>query len=129
MRKRVLKLNQKLYIETIAEKFGQTDGRSEITPCSTNTRITKDMGSPPTSKPYRALIGSLIYATMTRPDICTIVSQLSRVLENPQEAHWNAAIRVLRYLFQTREKSLVYKPKKNLQISNDLNNIIGYTDN
>ena len=120
MRKRVLKLNQKLYIETIAEKFGQTDGRPEVVPCSTSTRITKDMGSPPTSKPYRALIGSLIYATMTRPDICTIVSQLSRVLENPQEAHWNAAIRVLRYLFQTREKSLVYKPKKDLQISNNL---------
>ena len=50
--KRNLKLNQKLYVETIAEKFGQTNGKPEITPCSTSVKITKDMGSPLTSKPY-----------------------------------------------------------------------------
>ena len=82
------------------------------------------MGSPSTTKPYRALIGSLIYATMTRPDICTVVSQLSRVLENPQEAHWNAGIRVLRYLYTTRNKSIHYEPKHEL----NQNDIIGFTD-
>ena len=58
--KRNLKLNQKLYIETITEKFGQTNGKPEVTPCSTSVKITKDMGSPQTLKPYRGLIGSLI---------------------------------------------------------------------
>ena len=119
-----LKLNQKLYIETIAEKFGQTKAKPVIQPASTDVKITKDMGSPPTNKPYRSLIGSLIYATLTRPDVSTIISQLSRVLENPQEAHWNAAIRVLRYLYTTRDKALIYNPTQKLS----KNDIIGYTD-
>ena len=67
---RTLKLNQKLYIEIIAENFAQTNRKPEITPCSASVRITKNMGSPLTTKPYRVLIGSLIYATITRPDIC-----------------------------------------------------------
>ena len=47
MRERTRRLNQELYIQTIAEKFSQTDGRPEVTPCSATTRITKDMGSQP----------------------------------------------------------------------------------
>ena len=119
-----LKLNQKLYIETIAEKFGQTKSKPEIQPASTDAKITKDMESPLTDKPYRSLIGSLIYATLTRPDIATVISQLSRVLENPQEAHWKAGIRVLRYLYTTRGKSLKYEPEN--QLNN--NDIIAFTD-
>ena len=122
----ILKLNQKLYIETIAEKFGQTTGRPEIIPAPVSVRISKDMGSPPTTKPYRSLIGSLIYATLTRPDVCTIVSQLSSVLENPQEAHWNAGIRVLRYLYNTRDRSLTYNPDEIRTLT--LNWVNGYTD-
>ena len=122
--KRSLKLNQKLYIETIAEKFQQTKAKPVIQPASTDVKITKDMGSPPTNKPYRSLIGSLIYATLTRPDIAVIISQLSSVLENPQEAHWNAGIRVLRYLYTTRNKSLDYKPENKLT----QNDVLGFTD-
>ena len=68
------------------------------------------MKSPKTTKPYRALIGSLIYVTVTRPDIAVSVSQLSRYLENPQEAHWNAGIRVLRFLVTTKERELILAP-------------------
>ena len=126
---RTLKLNQRLYIETITEKFKQTKAKPEILPATSSTKIDKDMGSPPTDKPYRSLIGSLIYATLTRPDISTIVSQLSRVLESPQEAHWNAGIRVLRYLYHTRNFSLTYKPEKDLRRQEHIgDNLLGYTD-
>ena len=70
------------------------------------------MGSPLTTKPYRALVGSLIYATVTRPDIAVVVSKLSRYLEKPQEAHWKAGIRVLRFLLTTKERSLILAPNK-----------------
>ena len=82
------------------------------------------MGSPPTNKPYRSLIGSLIYSTLTRPDITVIISQLSSVLDKPQEAHWNAGIRVLRYLYTTKNKSLDYKPENKLT----QNDVLGFTD-
>ncbi|OWZ06003.1 polyprotein [Phytophthora megakarya] len=60
-------------------------------------------------KPYRALVGCLLYiTTCTRPDVAYIVTQLSRFLENPGQQHWKAAIRVLRYLKSTRELAIVY---------------------
>jgi predicted pyridoxine 5'-phosphate oxidase superfamily flavin-nucleotide-binding protein len=43
------------------------------------------------NKPYREAIGAAQYASVgTRPDITFVVSQLSRYLENPGLAHWNA---------------------------------------
>ncbi|KAL7993989.1 hypothetical protein Plhal703r1_c58g0163321 [Plasmopara halstedii] len=62
------------------------------------------------SRPYRSLIGCLLYiSTCTRPDIAYIVTQLSRFLENPGLSHWNAAIRVLRYLNSTRHLGIIYQ--------------------
>ena len=47
---------------------------------------------------YRSLVGSLIYLTNTRLDICYAVSCLSRYMDLPQETHWTAAKQILRYL-------------------------------
>jgi len=57
--------------------------------------------------PYRKLVGKLLYlAVATRPDIAYVVGVLCRFVENPGEAHWNAAKRVLRYLKGTVDMSL-----------------------
>ena len=50
-------------------------------------------------------------ATGTRPDIAFAVCQLSRHLEKPSEEHWNAAIRVLRYLKSTTNNGICYQGK------------------
>ena len=47
-------------------------------------------------------------AVTTRPDIAYVVGVLCRFVENPGEAHWNAAKRVLRYLKGTVDMSLAY---------------------
>ena len=47
----------------------------------------------------RELTGSLQYvANLTRPDIAAPVSALARYQDDPTEAHWKAAKKVLRYL-------------------------------
>jgi hypothetical protein len=57
---------------------------------------------------YCELIGSLLYiANTTRPDIAQAVGVLSRYRSAPTTSHWNAAIRVLHYLRETKEKVLV----------------------
>jgi hypothetical protein len=61
-------------------------------------------------RPYRSLIGALQYLVNgTRPDIAFAVSYLSRFCENPREVHWNAAIRVVRYLKGTADMGITYK--------------------
>ena len=59
--------------------------------------------------PYRELVGSLQYISMTtRPDITHAVSQLSRHLNNFDESHWKAAKKVLRYLKGTKDMGINY---------------------
>ena len=101
-------LNQELYISNMAIRFGQQNAKQTTTAAATTTRLTQDMGSPPAKGDYRALIGCLLYVVITRPDVATIISQLSRYLQAPQEAHYRAALRVLRFLFSTKTKSLYY---------------------
>ena len=110
---KILQLNQKLYIENMVNRFGQKDSQGSLLPADPYTKLRVEMDSPPSTQPYRSIVGSLLYATITRPDIATIVSQLSRYLNKPQQAHWNAAIRTLRYLKTTKDKTLVYKPSQN----------------
>jgi len=57
---------------------------------------------------YRQLVGSLIYLTITRPDISYAVGILSWFMQKSCEGHWNAVKRVLRYLKGTHELGLKY---------------------
>ena len=57
--------------------------------------------------PYHSLVGSLNYlAVGTRPDIAFVVGRLATVFDCYRPDHWDAAIRVIRYLKGTRLLSL-----------------------
>lgn len=60
------------------------------------------------NKPYRSLVGSLLYLLFTRPDLAFAVGQLSRYLTAPRRIHWLAACRVLRYLRGTTNLGVSY---------------------
>lgn len=47
---------------------------------------------------YRRLVGRLIYLTITRPELCYSVHTLAQFMQAPTVDHWDAALRVLRYL-------------------------------
>ena len=47
---------------------------------------------------YRQIIGSLMYLTNARPDICFAVNTLSQYLVQPRQVHLVAAKHVMRYL-------------------------------
>lgn len=92
-------------------------------PASPTSRLKagKDTKVATTNPQFRELVGSLMYLSVaTRPDIAHSVSVLSQFNENPNEEHWGAAKRVLRYLKGTPNKALVYE--------GPLDKIVGYTD-
>ena len=47
---------------------------------------------------YRQMIGSLMYLTNMRPDICFVVNTLSQFLTDPRHVHLIVAKHILRYL-------------------------------
>jgi hypothetical protein len=57
---------------------------------------------------YRQIIGSLMYLTNTRLDICFVVNTLSQFLVEPKNVHLVAAKHVMRYLKGTIDFGLSY---------------------
>jgi len=57
---------------------------------------------------YRQIIGSLMYLTNTRPDICFVVNTLSQYLVEPRSVHLVVAKHVMRYRKCTLDFGLCY---------------------
>jgi len=45
---------------------------------------------------YHTIIGSLVYLTITRPNITYVVHVVSQFVTSPTTVHWAAALRILR---------------------------------
>ena len=71
-------LSQAKYASDLLSRAGITDSRTESTPLEPNARFTPMDGNVldnPTL--YRQLVGSMIYLTVTRPDISYVVHLVS----------------------------------------------------
>ncbi|KAE8889209.1 Retrovirus-related Pol polyprotein from transposon TNT 1-94 [Phytophthora fragariae] len=116
MERRTLGISQKAYTESIIKKFGQENAKPCLTQLEPGVQLpkadelqTEEDKAKMKSKPYRSLVGSLMYlACGTRPDISVAVAKLSRFLGNPGEKHWDAGIKVVRYLLKTKDVGIVY---------------------
>ena len=69
----------------------------------------------PKQSPQR-LVGKLIYLTITRPNISFAVGVVSQFMQSPHNDHWDAVIRILRYIKRTPGQGLLYEDKGNTQI-------------
>ena len=95
----------------ILKRFRMLDCKSIATPMDANLKKPRDSASDsnlidPTM--YRQMIGSLMYLTNTRPDICFAVNALSQFMCEPRQIHWITAKHVLRYLCGTLGYGLRY---------------------
>nr|CAN77110.1 hypothetical protein VITISV_013963 [Vitis vinifera] len=70
---------------------------------------------------YRRLVGKLNYLTITHPYISFLVSVVSQFLQSPCDSHWDAVIRILRYIKSTPGQGVLYENKGNTQV-------VGYID-
>jgi hypothetical protein len=57
---------------------------------------------------YKQIIGSLMYLTNTRPDMCFAMNTLSQYLVEPRHVHLVGAKHVMRYLKGTLDYGLYY---------------------
>ena len=107
---KTLKLSQARHIEALLIAFGQKNANPVKTLMDFSLDLTSD-GSSLYQYPqnYMSLVGSLNYIAMcTRPDIAFATGFLCRYMSKPTQNHYNAAIRVLRYLKGTIDFGLVY---------------------
>jgi Reverse transcriptase (RNA-dependent DNA polymerase) len=63
-------VNQEKYVKELMKKFGVEDSNTSKTPMATNINLDADeSGKLVDISQYRAMIGSLLYLTASRPDI------------------------------------------------------------
>ncbi len=98
------------------------DCKSMATPMASNLKLLSDASSETVDATmYRQMIGSLMYLTNTRPDICFAVNTLSQYLTDPRSVHLIAAKHILRYLKGKIDYGLKYDANQKI-------NLEGYVD-
>jgi Reverse transcriptase (RNA-dependent DNA polymerase) len=119
----VVSMNQHRYIEKILRNFNMEECTPVSTPVEVNNQLTK-IGEDEErfNGPYLEAIGSLMYLMLgTRPDLGYAVGLLSRFSASPSKKHWEAVLRVFKYLKGSKELELVYK-------RGDTSQLVGYSD-
>ncbi|WVZ52618.1 LOW QUALITY PROTEIN: hypothetical protein U9M48_003661 [Paspalum notatum var. saurae] len=102
-------VHQAKYTRDILKKFEMGDSKPMTTPMSTNTALDADEdGEAVNQKEFLGMIGSLLYLTVTRPDI--------QFAASPRTSHRQAVKRIFRYLKFTPELGLWYSSGSSLSL-------------
>jgi hypothetical protein len=107
-------LNQGKYAVEIMKRFDMLKCKSMYTPMETKLKLLVDTSSELVDATmYRQIIGSMIYLTNTRPDICFASS---RYLVEPRRVHIIAAKHMMRYLKGTLDFGLCYTRDRDFRL-------------
>ena len=84
-------LCQQKYSKYLLKRFGMLEYKTNSTPKEPNAKMCihegKDLED---ATMYRQLVGSLIYLTLTQPDISYAVGVMSHSMQNPKKPHSEA---------------------------------------
>ncbi len=60
---------------------------------------------------YRCIVGSLVYMTITRPNLSYAIGVMSPFMQTPRNPHLDAMRHILRYLKHTLQCEIFYEAK------------------
>jgi len=111
-------MSQRKYALDILQDTGLTGAHPDKFPMEQYLKLTPDDGGLLKDLvKYRRLVGRLIYLMVTRPDIAFSVRTLSQYIQDPRKPHWDAAIRVLKYIKGSLGQGLLLPSENNLTLT------------
>ncbi|XP_016563042.2 uncharacterized mitochondrial protein AtMg00240-like [Capsicum annuum] len=115
-------LTQQKYASDLVAMVSLIDDKIVYSPIEINMKY-KEADGEPFSDPtlYRWLVGSLVYLTMTRPDILYAVQVLSQFVSNPYHIHHTALLCVIRYVRGSMNQGVLFRSDSPI-------NLKGYID-
>nr|XP_016489309.1 PREDICTED: uncharacterized mitochondrial protein AtMg00810-like [Nicotiana tabacum] len=112
-------LNQKKYALELLADIGLSGSKPTTTPLEMNLKLTtveyathvgrSDDKQLTDIVSYQKLVEKLLYLTITRPDISFAVQVLSQFMQQPKLSHWNAALRLIRYIKGSPRQGILLK--------------------
>ena len=103
-----LSLDQIQFVKDVAAQFKQTQSKPVSSPMALGEVPLGASPDLPPGHKYLSLVGSLLWASLTRPDIAVAVSIACTKSIRPTKADLAAALRILRYLLHTPHVKLTY---------------------
>nr|XP_027189352.1 uncharacterized protein LOC113786225 [Cicer arietinum] len=101
------------------------DCNGNSTPSKSGLILSKEGNEEPIDPTnFKQIVGSLRYLCNTRPHISYNVGLISRYMEKPMTSHYMMAKRILRYIKETIELSLLFPTNSN----EDGTELVGFTD-
>lgn len=114
---RELVLHHERYTIKLLENFGMLDSKPTITPMDPNVKLHQfEARELEDATLCRTDIGSLIYLTLTRPDLAFCIGVLNRFMQKPRRTHLHAVKRVLRYVKVTIGLGISFKRETSLKL-------------
>jgi hypothetical protein len=110
-------MHQAKYTMDLMKKFNMAELKPVSTPMSSTASLGPDEdGEAVDQREYRSMIGSLLYLTVTRPDIQFAVGLCARFQASPRSSHRTAVQRVFRYLKHTSEIGIWYSASSSMDL-------------
>jgi len=81
-------------------------------PLEQNVKLNADEGDlVEDTTMYRHIVGSLIYMTITRPNLNYVVRMVSQFMQTPRKPHLDVVGRILRYIKHTLQCGFFYEAR------------------
>ncbi|XP_019157606.1 PREDICTED: uncharacterized protein LOC109154224 [Ipomoea nil] len=110
-------LSQRKYVLDLLDDTGLLGSKPCETPMEQGVRLVAGEGETFDSpERYRKLVGKLNYLTITHPDIAFPVSVVSQFMQAPTRAHWEAAVRIVKYLKNAPGKGILYAVRGHMRV-------------
>jgi hypothetical protein len=110
-------LLQQQYALDMLSKYGMVGCKPIFVPLNQNGKLSADVGEVlEDATMYRKIVGSLIYMTITRPDLNYTVGLESQFMQVPRKPHLDGVRHTLRYVSATADYGLFYEASTELQV-------------
>lgn len=112
-------INKGKYAKVLIKKFRMDKGKAFGTPMSPSTCLESDSIEKVVDKKiYRGMIGSLLYLTVSRPNLMFNVCKCACFQSATKKSHLTAVKRIIRYLIGTSNMGLWYSFSNNSDLIN-----------
>jgi hypothetical protein len=110
-------LSQAKYVSGLLSRSSLTNNKIATSPLETNIKLLATDHEPLSNATlYRQLVVSLIYLTVTRPDISYAVHLVSQFMSAPRSTHYAVVLHILHYVKGTLFQGLHFSSHSSLEL-------------